>query len=165
MQTHFPALFVILGVLTGAADCGQPNKNQSPQQRQMLAAVSAPDRLAPPASLPEAALTVLRARMASHSHDMAELMSAIMVLQYPVIRDRAKAIANDVDLARPLTGDASELNAFLPDKFFAYQDELRKQAQSLSAAAEKADPFAVAEAYGRLSETCVKCHATYRKGN
>lgn len=95
---------------------------------------------------------------------MADLMSAIMVLRYPIIRDRAQAIADDVDLARPLTGDATELNALLPAKFFDYQDELRVRAHALQAAAAQSNAYAVADAYGRLSETCVRCHATYRQG-
>ena len=102
--------------------------------------------------------------MASHVREMSDLVSAILVLDYPTIADRAKAVASDANLARPLGGDATELNALLPDLFFQYQDELRKNAHLLATAAERTDPLQVAEAYGRVSESCVRCHAVYRGG-
>ena len=61
---------------------------------------------------------LLRGRMASHANDMSALMSAIMVLDYPRIGDRAEAIAADERFARPFTGDATELASALPEKFF-----------------------------------------------
>ena len=64
-------------------------------------------------------------------------------------------------LAR-ISGDATELASALPATFFDLQDELRAQARTLGDAAEEQNPFHVANAYGRLSETCVRCHATYR---
>src|SRR2546423_10700977 len=102
--------------------------------------------------------------MASHAGDMGQLMSAIMLLHYDEIHERAEDIAQDARFARPLTGDASELNSALPERFFVLQEDLRAQAGALAAAAAKANAFAVADAYGRLSETCVRCHATYREG-
>jgi cytochrome c556 len=102
--------------------------------------------------------------MANHTKDMTDLVSAIMVLDYPTIADRAKAVAADANLARPLGGDATELNTLLPDKFFQYQDDLRKNAGVLAAAAERMDALQVADAYGHLSESCVRCHAVYRGG-
>ena len=49
--------------------------------------------------------------MVSHASDMNDLVSAIMILDYPFIADRAEKIASDVSLSRPVTGDATELNA------------------------------------------------------
>jgi cytochrome c556 len=85
-----------------------------------------------------------------------------MVLDYPTIVERAHTIASDVNLSRPLTGDASELNSSLPEKFFVRQDALKNAARELERAAQELDPYAVANAYGRLSEACVRCHADYR---
>jgi cytochrome c556 len=102
--------------------------------------------------------------MANHVRDMTDLVSAIMVLDYPTIADRAKGVASDANLARPLGGDATELNALLPDQFFQYQDDLRKNARLLATAAERMDALQVADAYGRVSESCVRCHAVYRGG-
>jgi cytochrome c556 len=102
--------------------------------------------------------------MANHANDMAALMSAIMILKYPEIETRANAIANETTFARPHTQDATELNSALPETFFQYQRELRVLASSLASAAHGLEPFQVADAYGKMSETCVKCHATYRAG-
>ena len=103
--------------------------------------------------------------MASHARDMGELVSAIMLLKYPEIAQRADAIAADVNLSRPVTGDATELNSSLPEKFFVRQDDLKAAARLLGDAARNLDPYRVANAYGRLSEGCVRCHADYRPRN
>ena len=148
------------GLLAGA--CAAP---PAPPQRQQLAAAVAPGpRLEPKQPLPGAAREMLRSRMADHTRDMSNLVSAIMVLDYPAIHTRAQAVAADANLSRPLAGDATELNSSLPDEFFAYQDELRANARLLAAAAERLDALAVADAYGRVSQSCVKCHASYRGG-
>jgi hypothetical protein len=136
----------------------------APQEVQLTKAVSAPDRLTPPEDLSGTARAILRTRMSFHARDMGALMSAVMLLKYDLIHERAVGIANDASLARPLTGDATELNSALPEKFFAFQDELRAAATALAAAAAEQDPLQTADAYGQLSKTCVKCHATYRQG-
>ena len=102
--------------------------------------------------------------MASHAQGMRDLMSAIMLLHYPQIREDAEEIASDVRLSRPLSQDATELNSALPEKFFLYQDSLRLEAKTLAEAAKRENPFDVADSYGRLSQDCVRCHATYRAG-
>jgi hypothetical protein len=93
---------------------------------------------------------------------MGELVSAIMLLRYPAIAQQADAIAADVNLSRPVANDATELNSSLPEKFFAYQDDLKASARVLRDAARAQAPYRVASAYGRLSEGCVQCHADYR---
>ncbi len=150
-------------MLVGA--CASPSKTADPpQQQQLTRAVSPPDRLSAPESLPGAARLILHNRMASHAQDMGALMSAIMVLRYQEIEARAHAIEADANLARPLSGDATELNSLLPEKFFEHQDALRRQAGLLAAAAQRKDAVSVANNYGALSQTCVHCHATYRAG-
>jgi hypothetical protein len=144
--------------------CAGRNAGEAPQQRQLADAVSAPDRLAPPEYLSVDARALLRTRMGNHARNMGELTSAIMVLRYPEIRERALAISEEPRFARPLTRDATELNSALPEKFFVYERELRVFAAALASAAETTNAFAVAEVFGRMSETCVKCHATYRAG-
>jgi cytochrome c556 len=153
---------VLLSLLAGA--CATRGSEQPPQQVQLTRAISAPARLEPPAHLPAEARELLRTRMASHARDMADLMSAVMILRYDQVAERAQAIAGEAHFARPLTGDASELNAALPEQFFAQDRQLRVWAGALATAAENLDAFAVANAYGELSETCVSCHAAYRAG-
>jgi cytochrome c556 len=141
------------------------NQPQPPQRAQAAQAVAPPKRSGPPEYLSETAHAVLKSRMASHARDMNELVSAIMLLNYPAIGDEAERIASDASLSRPLTGDATELNAALPAKFFDEQDQLRARARALAEASHALNPYRVAEAYGQLSEACVRCHAVYRQGN
>ena len=100
--------------------------------------------------------------MASHAQDMSQLVSAIMLLEYSEIITRADKIAGDVNLSRPTSNDATELNASIPERFFVRQDDLKAAAHALAAAGRTANPYQVADAYGRLSETCVRCHADFR---
>jgi len=146
------------------AACAAPARNQPPQEAQMERAVATPRREEPPAHLSEAARVLLKTRMAAHARDMGNLVSAIMILDYSAIEDDARRIAGDVSLSRPLTADATELNAALPEKFFVRQDDLRSEAAGLAQAAHALNPYRVAEIYGRLSEACVRCHADYRPG-
>jgi hypothetical protein len=152
------------GVLLLAVSCAATAPNQPAQQTQLVAAVSAPVRLRPPEQLSGTARTILRARMSSHTRDMRTLVSAIMALHYPEIHEGALRIVGDASLSRPLSNDASELNSALPEKFFLYQDSLRLEAKTLAESAERQNPFDVADSYGRLSQVCVRCHATYRTG-
>jgi hypothetical protein len=147
-----------------AASCAGPQRNQPPQEAQLKQAVSPPERLRPPEQLSDTARTLLRGRMVAHARDMNDLVSAIMLLHYDDVKDGALRIAGDASLSRPLSQDATELNSALPEKFFLYQDNLRLEAKTLAEAAGRQQPYDVADAYGRLSQVCVRCHAAYRQG-
>jgi hypothetical protein len=151
--------------LVVAASCAAKQRNQPAQQTQLVQAVSAPERLRPPDDLSEAARAILKTHMASHARNMGQLMSSIMVLRYEQISEGARRIADDASLSRPLSADATELNSALPEKFFLYQDNLRLESKTLAEAAGRRNPFDVADSYGRLSQVCVRCHATYRAGH
>ena len=142
--------------------CANQQANQPPQKAQLASAISTPSRPGPPEPLSPAARTILKTRMASHARDMNDLVAAIMVLDYATIVQGADAIAADVNLSRPITGDATEMNSSLPEKFFVRQDELKASAKKLAAAARELDPYQVADAYGKLADGCVRCHADYR---
>ncbi|HEV8166360.1 MAG TPA: cytochrome c [Actinomycetota bacterium] len=159
-----PAVLAFLAMGCAPSSSSRTPPGQSPQEGQLARAVSAPSRLQPPEHLPEAARAVLRTIMGSHVHAMSDLVSAIMVLDYPRIESAAQAVASDDSLSRPLTGDATELNSLLPEKFFQNQDDLRRQAHEVALAARSQGASAVAAAYGKLAEACVRCHATYRQG-
>ena len=147
-----------------AAACAAPQRNQPPQEAQLVQAVSPPVRLQPPEKLSDTARVLLRGRMAAHARDMSGLVSAIMLLRYDDIADGATRIAGDASLSRPLSEDATELNSALPEKFFLYQDDLRLEAKTLAESAHRQQAYDVADAYGRLSQVCVRCHAAYRQG-
>jgi cytochrome c556 len=156
---------LIAAAVLGAGCASQTTANQPPQQEQLARAIATPDRAGPPEPLSPAARQILKTRMASHARDMGDLVAAIMILDYPRIAATGDAIAADVNLSRPISHDATELNAALPEKFFVRQDELRARAKALAAAARATDPYRVAAEYGRLSEGCVRCHADYRPAN
>lgn len=124
----------------------------APQQTQKS---PAPQRLSPTAR------AVLQHRMQGHSRDILQLVRAVVLLEYDRVAKLADSIAEDSNLARPLTGDATELNSQLPERFFKLQDELKASAHELSHAAHKRDWEAVSDAYGRMSRTCVRCHQSY----
>ena len=153
--------FVGVLVLVSACASGTTASQPSPEA-QLARAIAAPDRTGPPEPLSPAAREILKERMASHARDMGDLVSAIMVLDYDRIAARGDAIAADVNLSRPVSHDATELNSALPERFFERQDELRARARALAAAAHARGPDRVAAEYGRLSEGCVRCHADYR---
>lgn len=134
----------------------------SPQQREFARAVEEPHRLDPPAYLPAAARAALRARMAGHAALTAELVSAVMILSYPHIQELARSLASSGALPRPAQGE--DPAALLPERFFQLQDWLEGEATDLAAAATRQDALASGEAFGRLSRTCVDCHAVYRNG-
>jgi cytochrome c556 len=155
---------LVVAVAGAMAACAGAQRTQGPQQQQLAQAVSPPERLRPAEPLSDAAKALLKSRMASHARDMSALVSDIMLLHYEEIQTGAERIASDVSLSRPLSNDASELNSALPEKFFLYQDNLRLEAKTLAEAASRRHPYDVADSYGRLSQVCVRCHATYRAG-
>ncbi len=146
----------------GLSACASQTHNQPPQQEQLGKALAAPERVDPPEPLSPVVRSLLKERMATHARDMANLMSAIMTLEYSSIAIRANAIADDANFSRPLSSDASELNAQIPPKFFVRQDDLKEASRRLAGAARSHNPYKVADAYGRLAETCVRCHADFR---
>ncbi|MES1208927.1 MAG: cytochrome c [Pseudomonadota bacterium] len=151
-----------LALWLAVAACASQPAHQPPQQAQLAQALAAPDRPGAPEPLAPAARALLRDRMAAHARGMGDLMAAIMLLEYDQIASRADDVAADVNLSRPITNDATELNAQIPEKFFVRQDDLKAAAHTLADAARTQNPYKVADAYGRLSETCVRCHADFR---
>jgi len=145
-----------------ACSCASQAPNQPPQQEQLARAITAPDRVDAPEPLPPATRAMLKQRMGTHARDMSDLVAAIMLLEYSRISIRADGIADDANWSRPVTGDATELNALIPEKFFVRQDDLKTAARRLAAAAKLHNPYKVADAYGRVAETCVRCHADFR---
>jgi hypothetical protein len=168
MRNHDRSLarrLIAFGALLIAPACATPASHKPPQQVQHDRAVETPPRRDNPEPLSPTARALLKERMTSHARDMGDLVAAIMILDYPRIAQRADGIATDASLSRPLTGDATELNASLPEKFFVHQDHLKMEARGLSDAAQALDAYRVAEQYGRLSAGCVRCHADYRPRN
>jgi hypothetical protein len=135
-----------LAALATGNSCAHEEATQPPQMQQLARAVSAPERPEPPQQLSPQAKAILKERMALHAEDMSDLVSAIMLLEYSRIITRADKIASDVNLSRPLTHDATELNAGIPERFFVRQDDLKAAARALEDAARGGNPYQVAQA-------------------
>ncbi|MGZ3438347.1 MAG: hypothetical protein ACXVDD_02480 [Polyangia bacterium] len=125
----------------------------------------APERHLPPVErLSDAARGALATQMHSHARGMMELVSTATVLDYDAVVASAQRLLEEPRIARPLTGDASELNAVLPPRFFALQDELRGDLQALKLAASSREPEALADTFAATSKTCIRCHQSYLTG-
>ncbi len=119
--------------------------------------------LAAPDSLPPLARVLLRGRMHRHRDDMGALLRAVLLLQRPRVAELASQLADEPSLARP--GDGSDtLNAALPPHFFQLEAQLHEQAGELAEAAQgRADEAVLAQRFGQLMETCVRCHQAYQR--
>jgi cytochrome c556 len=135
---------VLAGSLAMGAAAEEPQKGEAGEGR-----------------LPAAARVLLLERMGNHRVDMARLHAAVLFLEHEAAEALARSIAAEPRLAAPTHGADAQLNSLVPPRFFELQDELRKKALQLAMAAEKEDDAAIAKAYGSLTETCVRCHATF----
>lgn len=142
-----------LGLHAGAAEPTSPKKPA--KSSKPSTSLPAPDYLPPEAR------ATLRKKMARHGQAMTDLMLGVTLLQYDAAGAAAGRIVNEPRLSRPVPGGEDELNALLPERFFALQDEARNRAQAVQEAAQKRDDTALAESFGRLTETCVSCHSVY----
>lgn len=105
---------------------------------------------------------LLRDRMVQHGRDMARLQRVTLDLEYELIGQSSAWLAEEPAIARPAMSDRALLRAGLPPRFFHLEAELRGKAIILRGAALVRDDEAIAVAYGRLAETCIRCHALYR---
>ena len=76
----------------------------------------------------------------------------------------AERIAAEPGFARPVSGDATELNSALPPAFFSAQDALRQHARTLAETAARGEVEPLTAALVPLVQTCQGCHALYLKG-
>lgn len=111
--------------------------------------------------LPKLARDLLTSRMLRHAKQMQKLLWAAVLLDYQAVAALAKQIADEPRIAKPSAADINAINHVFPKRFFALQDELLAEAQALAAAASSRNDTAMAVSYGKLSKTCVSCHALY----
>ncbi len=128
--------------------------------------VRADRKLPPRQGLSLTARALLNRRMENHGFEMTNLMWATLLLDRPQAADISQSILSEPRLARPIVKDGSELNANLPEAFFVLQDQLVDAAKALRVVADnpKSSPVELADAFGRLTNTCVRCHAVYLYG-
>ena len=170
------AAVLVGSMLTWAADGGSAAKKPEPQKapaktpeaetprevpsKEVRAMMSPVRKLREPEHLPDAVKQVLLHRMGRHAQDVNELMFSVLFLEFEDAAALAERIRSEPRLARP-TADDDSLNASISGRFFTLQDELRRRAGDVADAAKKKNAKATGEAYGRMMQVCVSCHATY----
>ena len=120
--------------------------------------------LPPVTYLPEAARAVIQKTMARHGEHTWALTDAVTVLDYDSAIEHATRLVSGGTFARPLTQDATDMNARLPERFFELQYQLRASTDRLVVAARARDGEQLAAAYGQLVQVCISCHSVYLKG-
>ncbi len=136
-------------------------RTRAPARRVSDAGVAKGEVPENPPALPELARQLLRRRMERHGKDSATLWIAVTLLQREVVAELSDSIAGEPRLVRPLQGNGDELNSMLPEKFFVLQDVVRDRAKQLASAARTGSDAQMAQAFGRLAETCVACHSAF----
>ena len=123
------------------------------------------DRLLVSERIPQIARALLQKRMERHGETLSELMYRLVLFDYDAVRTEAQHIREEAPLARPLTGDATELNSALPERFFEWQDELRARALDVEHAAQGGNSQKLLDGYLALAKTCMGCHRLYLEGD
>jgi hypothetical protein len=111
--------------------------------------------------LPEAARKALHSKMIAHGDDMESLLWATLMLDYDTASAISEWIQDRPKLERPRQPGGKPAFADLPESFFVLQDQLDRVAYELSLAASNRDDAQMARLYGRMAETCIRCHALY----
>jgi len=131
----------------------------------MLAANAQPQRSAPPDPMvmpaervPSESEAKLTDRMKRHGADLIGLTHAVTVLDRKAIAQTADRIQTDTALTLNVDGGVVH-----DARFSQLDQQLRERVTELATAARGSDDAALASAFGRTMETCVRCHAPYLK--
>jgi cytochrome c553 len=118
--------------------------------------------LLPPENVAASTRADLRARMSRHGNSMSGLVRAVVLLDRPTVRTMAGRIADEELLARAESPGFDPWRPLLPKEFFIEQDALRTAASALAqAAAQNESDSVLADRFGALTRTCVRCHGAY----
>ena len=113
-------------------------------------------------AMPDVARPLVRPMMQQHGDDLLQLVTAVVLLQYPEIDEAARRIAVTPILARTSSpADAGQLQ--MPPRFYALQDQLKERARGLGRSARMRDDAALARDLGMMMQACVSCHSAYLK--
>jgi hypothetical protein len=114
--------------------------------------------LMPAERIPSESEAKLTDRMKRHGADLLALTHAVTVLDRKTVAETADRIR--LDTALTLHVDGGVVN---DPRFQQLDQQLRERVTELATAARKHDDAALAPAFGRTMETCVRCHASYLK--
>jgi hypothetical protein len=118
--------------------------------------------LLPPENVAASTRADLRERMSRHGNSMSSLVRAVVLLDRPTVKTMAQRIADEELLARGESAGFDPWRPLLPKDFFVEQDALRAAAHELAQAAAQDEPDGVlADRFGALTRTCVRCHSSY----
>jgi hypothetical protein len=95
-------------------------------------------------------------RMNRHGVDLIELTHAVTVLDRKAIASTADRIRMDTALTLRVDGGVVKNT-----RFQQLDQQLRERVTELATAARRYDDAALAPAFGRTMETCVRCHVSY----
>lgn len=95
-------------------------------------------------------------RMNRHGVDLIELTHAVTVLDRKAIASTADRIRLDTALTLRVDGGVVKNT-----RFQQLDQQLRERVTELATAARRYDDAALAPAFGRTMETCVRCHVSY----
>jgi len=112
--------------------------------------------LMPAERIPSESEAKLTDRMKRHGADLLGLTHAVTTLDRKAIAETADRIR--LDTALTLKVDGGVVN---DARFQQLDQQLRERVTELATAARKYDDNALAPAFGRTMETCVRCHVLY----
>jgi len=119
----------------------------------------APDPVVMPAErIPSESEARLTDRMKRHGADLLSLTHAVTVVDRKAIAETAERVRLDSPLTLNVDG-----GVVTDARFQQLDQQLRDRMPELATAARKRDDAALASAFGRTMETCVRCHAAYLK--
>ncbi len=149
----FGAGALLAGIAAALVVALVPSRRIGPERHLPLA-----ERLSDPAR------AALKTQMRTHARGMMELVSRVTLLDWDGVIVAAQRVLDEPRVARPVTHDATELNASLPPRFFTLQDELRLDLEALQRTAQAHDVDGMADSFGATTKTCVRCHDAYLTG-
>jgi len=114
--------------------------------------------LMPAERIPSEAEAKLTDRMNRHGADLIGLTHAVTVVDRKGIAEIADRIRLDTALTLKVDGGVVK-----DARFQQLDQQLRERVTELATAARKYDDAALAPAFGRTMETCVRCHTAYLK--
>jgi len=120
---------------------------------------SPPDPVVMPAErIPSESEARLTDRTKRHGADLLGLTHAVTVVDRKAIGEIAERIRLDTPLTLHVDG-----GVVTDARFQQLDQQLRDRVSDLATAAHKKDDAALATAFGRTMETCVRCHTAYLK--
>jgi len=155
------SLLPLLALLAFSAAADEKKPKGAPKPPVASKEAVREDTLGRPDYLSDLARQILRRRMERHGRDMLHLMTGVVLLRREVVQTIAQELAREPRITRPLPDARDELNSALPEKFFVLQDELRDRAKALEESAKGKNDKELADAFARLTQTCVACHSAF----